>query len=308
MATIGPLPVRPHDEEIQRAEYFEAILHRGLGVEEALQLSAQEFNVNGRTIRRANDYQRAFMRLSDESRLALAHLVNSKQIGVGLVRLEMTGDDVNPEGILIAWKNGEIPKNQSIQRDNQEVSASVPIDEDNGAIAPATVRQSYRIQAALGRCGERMGFCVWIPTRDRSNIAREWQAKEGTLLTRLPLNYDELTLTTIEEIDVLWLDRRSIVRAFEVEHTTSVYSGLLRMTDLLSLNPNLDINFHIVAPDARRKKVFEQITRPTFSCLEKAPLSQLCSFLSYSAVETIESNKLEHTRDTIIDEYADYPE
>lgn len=46
-------------------------------------------------------------------------------------------------------------------------------------------------------------------------------------------------MKTIEQIDVLWLKRRSIVRAFEVEHTTSVCSGLLRMADLLVMQPNL---------------------------------------------------------------------
>ena len=71
------------------------------------------------------------------------------------------------------------------------------------------------------------------------------------MLDRLPLNYDETTLSTIEQIDVIWLKGRSIVRAFEVEHTTSVYSGLLRMADLLALQPNMNINLHIVAPDNR---------------------------------------------------------
>ena len=72
-----------------------------------------------------------------------------------------------------------------------------------------------------------------------------------TLLDRLPLNYDETTLSTIEQIDVIWLKGHSIVRAFEVEHTTSIYSGLLRMADLLALQPNMNINLHIVAPDNR---------------------------------------------------------
>ena len=63
----------------------------------------------------------------------------------------------------------------------------------------------------------------------------------GVLLDVLPLNYDETTLRTIEQIDVLWLKRRSIVRAFEIEHTTAVYSGILRMADLLALQPNMDI-------------------------------------------------------------------
>jgi hypothetical protein len=57
-----------------------------------------------------------------------------------------------------------------------------------------------------------------------------------------PLSYDTTTLDTIERIDVLWLDGRSIARAFEVEHTTAVYSGLLRMADLLALIPNKSDN------------------------------------------------------------------
>jgi hypothetical protein len=64
-----------------------------------------------------------------------------------------------------------------------------------------------------------------------------------------------------------------IVRAFEVEHTTSVYSGILRMADLLALPPNMDIKLHIVAPEVKRDKVFQEIRRPVFSLLEKA-LSQ----------------------------------
>ena len=48
--------------------------------------------------------------------------------------------------------------------------------------------------------------------------------------------------------DVL-IEGNSIVAAFEVESTTSVYSGLLRMSDLLALQPNLSIDLFLVAPD-----------------------------------------------------------
>ena len=67
----------------------------------------------------------------------------------------------------------------------------------------------------------------------------------------------------------------------EVEHTTAIYSGILRMADLLALQPNMDINLHIVAPEERRDKVFEQLRRPVFSLLEQQPLAEVCSFLSY---------------------------
>ena len=62
--------------------------------------------------------------------------------------------------------------------------------------------------------------------------------------------------------------------AFEVECTTSVYSGLLRMSDLMALQPNLDINLYLVAPDERREKVKQEILRPTFSLREK-PLAEV---------------------------------
>src|SRR6187401_82951 len=124
-----------------------------------------------------------------------------------------------------------------------------------------------------------MGLSIWIPRGDRGAVLKEWKG-QGQPLERLPLNYDDTTLRTIEQIDVLWLRGRSIVRAFEVEHTTAVYSGILRMADLLALQPNMDIKLHIVAPVAKREKVFQEIRRPVFSLLEKGPLAESCTYVS----------------------------
>ena len=49
------------------------------------------------------------------------------------------------------------------------------------------------------------------------------------------------------------------MRAFEVEHTTSVYSGILCMADLLALQPNMDIKLHIVVPTTKRDKCVRQL-------------------------------------------------
>jgi hypothetical protein len=123
------------------------------------------------------------------------------------------------------------------------------------------------------------------------------------------LNYEAATLDTIEQIDVLWLKGRSIARAFEVEHTTAVYSGLLRMADLLALQPNMDIRLHIVAPEERREKVFREMKRPVFSVLERGPLSRRCTFISYESVDIINNLKhLAHTNDSIIAEYEENAE
>jgi hypothetical protein len=99
------------------------------------------------------------------------------------------------------------------------------------------------------------------------------------------------------------------VRAFEVEHTTAVYSGLLRMADLLALQPNMDIRLHIVAPDERREKVFREMNRPVFSLLDRGPLSDSCTFISYDSVNLINDMEyLAHTNDSIIAEHEETAE
>src|SRR5205814_7550278 len=99
----------------------------------------------------------------------------------------------------------------------------------------------------------------------------------------LPIQFDEATTRTIELIDVLWLRANAIVAAFEVEHTSAIYSGLLRMADLLAMQPNLNIPLFIVAPDERRDRVVEEINGPTFSRL-RPPLNEVCRYTPYSAL------------------------
>jgi len=103
------------------------------------------------------------------------------------------------------------------------------------------------------------------------------------MLERLPTQLNEATTRTIELIDVLWLSGNSIVAAFEVECTTTVYSGLLRMSDLFAFQPNLDINLYLVAPDERRDKVEQKLLRPTLNLREK-PLPRICGFLPFTTL------------------------
>ena len=100
----------------------------------------------------------------------------------------------------------------------------------------------------------------------------------------MPRQFDDATNRTIELIDVLWLQGDAIIAAFEVEHTTAIYSGLLRMSDLVSMQPNIKIDLFMVAPDERREKVAYEINRPTFARL-KPPLPKICRFIPYSELK-----------------------
>ena len=60
-----------------------------------------------------------------------------------------------------------------------------------------------------------------------------------------------------------------------------IYSGVLHMSDLTAMQPNLNKPLYLVAPDDRRDKVFTEINRPTFSRLSPR-LSDTCGFISFS--------------------------
>jgi len=208
------------------------------------------------------------------------------------------------------WKEVHTAK-----REDKTVAVTIPADPDREEAeeveqSPSEeIRESLQIQALLAEIGARMGMKIWLPKSDRVRVLKKWKAEDGELLNELPLHYDNLTMKTIQQIDVLWMRKRSIVRAFEVEHTTSVYSGLLRMADLVALQPNLAIDLHIVAPSSRREKVFEEIQRPVFSLLEGRALAEICTYLSYESVRELALAKhLEHLSDSVIREYAEEAE
>jgi hypothetical protein len=139
------------------------------------------------------------------------------------------------------------------------------------------------MQAFLAEIGSLMGMQKWIPRADHTAVLAEWRNHQAPLLERLPLNDDDTTLRTIVRSVVLWQRGESIRRAFEVEHTTSIYSGILRMADLLALQPNMAIRLHIVEPAHRREKINEEIQRPVFSLLERGALSESCTFIPITA-------------------------
>lgn len=171
-------------------------------------------------------------------------------------------------------------------------------------------RESIQLQAKVAQIGAEMGFHIWVPRNDKSRVLENIPlGMHERFLDQLPLNYDDTTLRTIEQIDVLWLKGRSMARAFEIEHSTAIYSGLLRMADLLALQPNMDIRLHIVAPIEKRERVLRQIRRPVFSLLERGPLYDQCSYISYESIDSLSNTQhLAHMSHTIVAEYEENAE
>lgn len=156
--------------------------------------------------------------------------------------------------------------------------------------APIADRAHVKIQSGLIQLGRAEGCSVWVPPNDR-NLSYNGESFSSATLERLPnFGFDENTRRIVQNIDVLWLIRNVIHRAFEVESTTSIYSGLLRLNDLVLAQPNNQIRLFVVAAAARRERVFNQLIRPSFHAL-----ASQCEFLSFEmvkdAVNRIESLK-----------------
>jgi hypothetical protein len=138
-----------------------------------------------------------------------------------------------------------------------------------------------RIQWLLLKLGADMGLDAWVATSDRNKDYSGYQFSSiKNLRRKLPRQFDRQTSRTISQIDVLWIKNDAIIMAFEIESTTAIYSGLLRMSDLLARQPHLNIPLFIVAPEARRDRVVREVNRPTFVSLQ-TPLRDVCQFISF---------------------------
>lgn len=130
-------------------------------------------------------------------------------------------------------------------------------------------RSHSQVQAGLRDLGRELGFDIWIAANDRGRV-HEGVALGHGCLERLPGPIGAGPGSeSIRLIDVLWLEPQSgrVAAAFEVEHSTSIYSGIVRMLDLaLSAgDAHIGTRLFLVAPDAREAEVRSQLARPAFS-------------------------------------------
>ena len=158
----------------------------------------------------------------------------------------------------------------------REEAASRPADRNAD-------RTHTEIQAWLRDLGRAFGFSVHVAANDRGRPFGDGRLGDGCL--------DELPVAlaqgpggeAIRLIDVLWLDAAgTVTAAFEVEHSTSIYSGIVRLLDLaLGGGARATRELFLVAPDDREDQVRAQVRRPAFQHIADLQVR----FLPYSALE-----------------------
>lgn len=138
-----------------------------------------------------------------------------------------------------------------------------------------------QIQTILGAIGAAKAYDVWIPANDRTkldwSISVPFQCRHS-----LPYGFESVE-SILQQVDVIWVQKGSneLRALFEVEHSTPIYSALLRFNDIHLVAPRLNPRFSVVSNDARRSLFVRQLNRPTFQI---SGLSKLCTFLEYPNV------------------------
>ena len=119
--------------------------------------------------------------------------------------------------------------------------------------------------ALLAKIGEARGHEIWIGQREQREtvIGLVEEIKLRDLVTAKPAAKSlkgVKNLRPVLDMDLLWLDGNKVVRAFEVECTTTMTSGLQRGSNLPA-----DVPKTMVIPEEREKDFERKMKSPLFS-------------------------------------------
>ncbi len=149
-------------------------------------------------------------------------------------------------------------------------------------------RTHVQMQIALIEIGNALNFKTWIAKPDQSIVVGNStlgnypgvvsaleSLKGGTF-------QDYENRQAAQFIDCIWFaeEGRRIPAVIEIEHSTGVTSGLVRMQKLADTAPSLSTKYVIVAADSLRPKVVIEANKPIFRGLN-------AFFMPYSAVREL---------------------
>jgi len=142
------------------------------------------------------------------------------------------------------------------------------------------------IQWRLIRLGNKAHFNVWVPAQDQGRVYEGQRFKDLVI----PEFHETIDVPAyVKNIDTVWKLGLSVKAAFEIEHTTQIFSGILRLSDLRMLAPNSNYPLFIVAERDKKNKVSNQLRRPTFSN-DYLKLDKVIKFLSYDKVRNLDES------------------
>ena len=134
-----------------------------------------------------------------------------------------------------------------------------------------------QMQFLLTKLGKALGYDVLVAANDRGKSFGGERFSFHCLCGLPELGVNSDVASTIDLIDVLWFEKGSgrVACGFEVEKSTSIYSGLLRLADLALALPDHSTKMFLVAPNDREKEVLAQLKRPSVLAANRGTVSYI---------------------------------
>jgi len=173
----------------------------------------------------------------------------------------------------------------------EQILSEQPVIEEPVEEAPKKEKEDIhlKMQWMIIKIGLWEGYDVWVASNDR-NKRHEGEEFNSLCLDEIPHFAGPEVLKVAKSIDVIWFKKRSAqpVHFFEIEYTTTIYSGLLRLNDVRIDYP---IPKATIVAMSEKVRLFEsQISRRTFVHSE---LGEICEFMSFKDLEKLfESEKI----------------
>ncbi|MFA4934258.1 MAG: hypothetical protein WC568_00315 [Candidatus Methanoperedens sp.] len=180
-------------------------------------------------------------------------------IGVGKIVID--------ENLQIVLEKEDKKRKNLLQKRHQEVQAE--IEEEN---------THTKIQYLLMKIGKSLCYDVMAASNDRLKSYNNENFSFISLPELPEIEAGDDIKKTIALIDVIWFEKgtNKLVSAYEVEKSTSIYSGILRLTDLALTLPNPEkISLNLVAPDEREREIIAQLKRPSLVAKEGIKISYI---------------------------------
>lgn len=192
----------------------------------------------------------------------------SKDLGAvsGLLFDVGVGKIVVDENVQLVM-DSERKKIERIQKKRHE-EVQLEVEEEN---------EHTKIQHMLIRIGKSLGYEVVVAANDRAKSFNNEKFSFLCLPCLPAVEAGDDPAKSIELIDVIWLEKgtNKVACAFEVEKTTSIYSGILRLLDLSLTALAAETAVYLVAPDSREKEIIAQLKRPSVNAGGGAMISYI---------------------------------
>lgn len=134
-------------------------------------------------------------------------------------------------------------------------------------------------EALLIKLGNILGYATYTPDSSKYSDYLKTNLGDLSTLSEIPSFTFERHLDTVRHIDVIWFREDFPFYCFEIEHTTGVSAGLLRLYQIRNFT---NAKFFIIAPSRVMTKYMREISKDPFHQIKSR-----YQFRSYSDLKKV---------------------